>query len=218
MAVQVFVRTGERSLLNYLFKPLFDRAHVALAGTTDDHRREPGCCPPLLLREALFARRPAGRLSPGGGNDPPSRRRSTSARPAGKPCARPCGLLPSLRYSYNQGATVHVTQATPAAIQETATTQLRLDPQPATAVVRLRGLRRYRQGVAQALLPTNASAGAARNWRSAPAPPTPTPCWPATRCTGAGAEARPASQLALNQRAIRGGNGTRTDTAGDPAR
>lgn len=31
MAVQVFVRTGERSLLNYLFKPLFDRAHVALA-------------------------------------------------------------------------------------------------------------------------------------------------------------------------------------------
>jgi len=27
----VFVRTGERSLLNYLFKPLFDRAHVALA-------------------------------------------------------------------------------------------------------------------------------------------------------------------------------------------
>ncbi|MHA5864700.1 hypothetical protein ACVSMD_20010, partial [Pseudomonas aeruginosa] len=24
-------RTGERSLLNYLFKPLFDRAHVALA-------------------------------------------------------------------------------------------------------------------------------------------------------------------------------------------
>ncbi|MDQ4337612.1 hypothetical protein RBT90_33640, partial [Pseudomonas aeruginosa] len=25
------VRTGERSLLNYLFKPLFDRAHVALA-------------------------------------------------------------------------------------------------------------------------------------------------------------------------------------------
>ena len=31
MAVEVFVRTGERSLLNYLFKPLFDRAHVALA-------------------------------------------------------------------------------------------------------------------------------------------------------------------------------------------
>jgi protease secretion system membrane fusion protein len=31
MAVDVFVRTGERSLFSYLFKPLFDRAHVALA-------------------------------------------------------------------------------------------------------------------------------------------------------------------------------------------
>jgi protease secretion system membrane fusion protein len=30
MPVQVFIRTGERSLLNYLFKPLFDRAHLAL--------------------------------------------------------------------------------------------------------------------------------------------------------------------------------------------
>ncbi|MEE1922571.1 HlyD family type I secretion periplasmic adaptor subunit [Pseudomonas sp. 148P] len=31
MPVEAFVRTGERSLLNYLFKPLTDRAHVALA-------------------------------------------------------------------------------------------------------------------------------------------------------------------------------------------
>ncbi|WXL27938.1 HlyD family type I secretion periplasmic adaptor subunit [Ectopseudomonas mendocina] len=30
MPVEIFIRTGERSLLNYLFKPLFDRAHVAL--------------------------------------------------------------------------------------------------------------------------------------------------------------------------------------------
>ena len=30
MPVQAFVRTGERSLLNYLFKPLADRLHVAL--------------------------------------------------------------------------------------------------------------------------------------------------------------------------------------------
>jgi protease secretion system membrane fusion protein len=30
MSVEVFVRTGERSLLSYLFKPLLDRAHVAL--------------------------------------------------------------------------------------------------------------------------------------------------------------------------------------------
>ena len=30
MSLEVFVRTGERSLLSYLFKPLFDRAHVAL--------------------------------------------------------------------------------------------------------------------------------------------------------------------------------------------
>ncbi|WP_049614209.1 HlyD family type I secretion periplasmic adaptor subunit [Yersinia pekkanenii] len=31
MSVDVFIRTGERSLLNYLFKPLTDRLHVALA-------------------------------------------------------------------------------------------------------------------------------------------------------------------------------------------
>ena len=31
MPVEAFVRTGERSLLNYLFKPLTDRVHVALA-------------------------------------------------------------------------------------------------------------------------------------------------------------------------------------------
>jgi len=31
MPVEAFVRTGERSMLNYLFKPLTDRAHVALA-------------------------------------------------------------------------------------------------------------------------------------------------------------------------------------------
>ncbi|MDH0647029.1 HlyD family type I secretion periplasmic adaptor subunit [Pseudomonas sp. GD03858] len=31
MPVEAFVRTGERSLLNYLFKPLLDRVHVALA-------------------------------------------------------------------------------------------------------------------------------------------------------------------------------------------
>ncbi|HGJ5876153.1 MAG TPA: HlyD family secretion protein [Arsenophonus sp.] len=28
--VEVFIRTGERSLLNYLFKPLFDRLHMSL--------------------------------------------------------------------------------------------------------------------------------------------------------------------------------------------
>ncbi|MDD0976091.1 HlyD family type I secretion periplasmic adaptor subunit [Pseudomonas fontis] len=31
MPVQAFVRTGERSMLNYLFKPLTDRVHVALS-------------------------------------------------------------------------------------------------------------------------------------------------------------------------------------------
>ncbi|MFK3774049.1 HlyD family type I secretion periplasmic adaptor subunit [Pseudomonas sp. NPDC089406] len=31
MPVEAFVRTGERSLLNYLFKPLADRVHIALA-------------------------------------------------------------------------------------------------------------------------------------------------------------------------------------------
>jgi protease secretion system membrane fusion protein len=31
MPVQAFVRTGERSLLSYLFKPLLDRTHMALA-------------------------------------------------------------------------------------------------------------------------------------------------------------------------------------------
>jgi protease secretion system membrane fusion protein len=31
MPVEAFVRTGERSMLNYLFKPLADRVHVALA-------------------------------------------------------------------------------------------------------------------------------------------------------------------------------------------
>ncbi|WP_286785797.1 MULTISPECIES: HlyD family type I secretion periplasmic adaptor subunit [Pseudomonas] len=31
MPVEAFVRTGERSLLSYLFKPLLDRSHVALA-------------------------------------------------------------------------------------------------------------------------------------------------------------------------------------------
>ncbi|PWC13507.1 hemolysin D [Brenneria roseae subsp. americana] len=31
MPVEAFVRTGERSLLNYLFKPLFDRLHIALS-------------------------------------------------------------------------------------------------------------------------------------------------------------------------------------------
>ncbi|MDG9782809.1 HlyD family type I secretion periplasmic adaptor subunit [Metapseudomonas otitidis] len=31
MSVQAFVRTGERSLLNYLFKPLADRLHLALS-------------------------------------------------------------------------------------------------------------------------------------------------------------------------------------------
>ncbi|HGJ5878345.1 MAG TPA: HlyD family type I secretion periplasmic adaptor subunit [Arsenophonus nasoniae] len=30
MPVEVFIRTGERSLLNYLFKPLFDRLHMSL--------------------------------------------------------------------------------------------------------------------------------------------------------------------------------------------
>ena len=30
MPVEAFVRTGERSLLNYLFKPLADRTHMAL--------------------------------------------------------------------------------------------------------------------------------------------------------------------------------------------
>ncbi|MCY1419311.1 Type I secretion system membrane fusion protein PrsE [compost metagenome] len=31
MPVEAFVRTGERSMLNYLFMPLTDRVHVALA-------------------------------------------------------------------------------------------------------------------------------------------------------------------------------------------
>lgn len=31
MSVDVFIRTGERSLLNYLFKPLTDRLYVAFA-------------------------------------------------------------------------------------------------------------------------------------------------------------------------------------------
>ncbi|CNH92057.1 HlyD family secretion protein [Yersinia enterocolitica] len=31
MSVDIFIRTGERSLLNYLFKPLTDRLHVAFA-------------------------------------------------------------------------------------------------------------------------------------------------------------------------------------------
>ncbi|MHA5862251.1 hemolysin D, partial [Pseudomonas aeruginosa] len=30
MPVEAFVRSGERSLLNYLFKPLADRTHLAL--------------------------------------------------------------------------------------------------------------------------------------------------------------------------------------------
>ncbi len=30
MPVEAFIRTGERSLLNYLFKPLSDRLHLAL--------------------------------------------------------------------------------------------------------------------------------------------------------------------------------------------
>jgi protease secretion system membrane fusion protein len=30
MPVQLFVRTGERTMMNYLLKPLFDRAHIAL--------------------------------------------------------------------------------------------------------------------------------------------------------------------------------------------
>ena len=30
MPVEAFVRTGERSMLNYLFKPLLDRTHMAL--------------------------------------------------------------------------------------------------------------------------------------------------------------------------------------------
>ena len=30
MPVEAFVRTGERSLLNYVFKPLLDRTHMAL--------------------------------------------------------------------------------------------------------------------------------------------------------------------------------------------
>ena len=32
MPVEAFVRTGERSMLNYLFKPLLDRTHMALVG------------------------------------------------------------------------------------------------------------------------------------------------------------------------------------------
>ncbi|PWC18322.1 hemolysin D [Brenneria roseae subsp. roseae] len=31
MPVEAFVKTGERSMLNYLFKPLFDRLHIALS-------------------------------------------------------------------------------------------------------------------------------------------------------------------------------------------
>lgn len=31
MPVELFIRTGERTLMNYLFKPIFDRAHTALA-------------------------------------------------------------------------------------------------------------------------------------------------------------------------------------------
>ncbi|CNL33662.1 HlyD family secretion protein [Yersinia frederiksenii] len=31
MSVDIFIRTGERSLLSYLFKPLTDRLHVAFA-------------------------------------------------------------------------------------------------------------------------------------------------------------------------------------------
>jgi protease secretion system membrane fusion protein len=30
MPVEVFVKTGERTMLNYLIKPLFDRSHSAL--------------------------------------------------------------------------------------------------------------------------------------------------------------------------------------------
>lgn len=30
MPVETFVKTGERSMLNYLFKPLMDRTHMAL--------------------------------------------------------------------------------------------------------------------------------------------------------------------------------------------
>jgi protease secretion system membrane fusion protein len=30
MPVELFVRTGERSLMSYLLKPVFDRAHTSL--------------------------------------------------------------------------------------------------------------------------------------------------------------------------------------------
>ncbi len=51
MAVEVFVRTGERSLLNYLFKPLFDRTHVALG------ENEMTCAPEPAVRRLLSASR-----------------------------------------------------------------------------------------------------------------------------------------------------------------
>ena len=31
MPVEIFIRTGERSLMSYLFKPILDRAHSALS-------------------------------------------------------------------------------------------------------------------------------------------------------------------------------------------
>ncbi len=82
MPVEAFVRSGERSLLNYLFKPLADRTHLALGGRMNRLRA-------CLLSSALL-----GLFGPGAGaagrhqlavrHDRPSGRRSTSAAPATK--------------------------------------------------------------------------------------------------------------------------------------
>ena len=208
MPVEAFVRSGERSLLNYLFKPLADRTHLALG-----KNESPASLPAALLSASsaqalglLDAYQLAVRHDPTFQAALHERRAGSENRAIGR-----AGLLPSLRYDYNK-ARNDSTVSQGRRPRRARLSQLRLDPQPGAAAVRLRGLRAHRQGEAQALFADEQFRGRSQELAVRLFAAYSETLFAREQVVLAEAQRRALeTQLAFNQRAFEEGEGTRTD-------
>ncbi len=210
MPVEAFVRSGERSLLNYLFKPLADRTHLALG------KNESPASLPAVLRAAfgLFGpgAGPAGRLPTGGAPRPdlpggaPRAPRWQRNRAIGR-----AGLLPSLRYDYNKArndSTVSQGDARVERDYRSYASTLSLE-QP---LFDYEAYARYRQGEAQALFADEQFRGRSRELAVRLFAAYSETLFAREQVVLAEAQRRALeTQLAFNQRAFEEGEGTRTD-------
>ncbi len=210
MPVEAFVRSGERSLLNYLFKPLADRTHLALG------KNESPASLPAVLRAAfgLFGpgAGPAGRLPTGGAPRPDfqaalhERRAGSENRAIGR-----AGLLPSLRYDYNKArndSTVSQGDARVERDYRSYASTLSLE-QP---LFDYEAYARYRQGEAQALFADEQFRGRSQELAVRLFAAYSETLFAREQVVLAEAQRRALeTQLAFNQRAFEEGEGTRTD-------